>query len=109
MTTDESADSTWWQWLERALEDRGMTPAQLSKLTKIDRSAHTRWRNGERPTFDTVRVIAKALGVSPVEVAVAANLLTAEEAALEAPSPDPAVLTDQQLLAELGRRLKRKT
>jgi transcriptional regulator with XRE-family HTH domain len=110
MTTDESADSTWWEWIERQLADRDMTTGRLSELTGLDRSAFTRWRKGERPTLDTSRLVAKAFDMSPLEVMVKAHLLFAEEAGLRGvSSPDPAALTDQQLVSELTRRLKRKS
>lgn len=107
MTTDESADSTWWQWVQRQLDDRGMTTADLTERTGLDRSRFTGWRRGERPNLDTARLVAKAFDMSPLEVMVQARLLTAQEVSLRQASPDPGVLTDQQLLAELGRRLKR--
>jgi transcriptional regulator with XRE-family HTH domain len=107
VTTDESADSTWWEWVERQLEDRAMTTADLSERTGLDRSCFTRWRKGERPTMDTARLVARAFGMSPLEVMVKAHLISAQEARLSTSAPDPAALTDQQLLAELGRRLKR--
>lgn len=107
VTTDESADSTWWEWVERQLEDRAMTPAVLGERTGLDRSCFTRWRKGERPTLDTARLVARAFGLSPLEVMVKAHLISAEEADLRVLAPDPSTLTDQQLLAELGRRLKR--
>jgi transcriptional regulator with XRE-family HTH domain len=101
VTRDESADSTWWEWVERQLDDRAMTPADLGERTGLDRSCFTRWRKGERPTLDTARLVARAFGMSPLEVMVKAHLISAQEARLNTS------LTDQQLLAELGRRLKR--
>lgn len=85
-----------------------MSTARLSELTGLDRSAYTRWRKGERPNLDTARLVAKAFGISPLEVMVEAHLIFPEEAGLRGVrSPDPAALTDQQLVAELARRLKR--
>ncbi len=87
-----------------------MTTARLSELTGLDRSAFTRWRRGERPTLDTARLVAKAFGISPLEVMVEAQLIFPEEAGMKGMrSPDPGALTDQQLVAELSRRLKRSS
>ncbi len=109
MTTDESAASPWWDFVQRQLDDRGMSTADLAEKTGLDRSRFTEWRRGKRPTLDTARLIAKAFDMSPLEVMVKAQLLTAQEVALRDAAPDPAVLTDKQLLAELGRRLNRQS
>lgn len=87
-----------------------MSTTRLSELTGLDRSAFTRWRKGERPNLDTSRLVAKAFGMTALEVMVKARLLFAEEVGLRGvSSPDPAALTDQQLVAELTRRLKRRS
>ena len=85
-----------------------MSTADLTARTGLDRSRFTEWRKGKRPTLDTARLVAKAFDMSPLEVMVRAQLLTAQEVGLRDAAPDPAVLTDQQLLAELGRRLNRR-
>jgi transcriptional regulator with XRE-family HTH domain len=108
VTKAESADSSWSDFVQKQMDDRGMSTGELTEKTGFDRSRLTAWRKGERPSLDTARVVAKAFGMSPLEVMVAAKLITAEEAELRGVStPDPGDLTDQQLLAELGRRLKR--
>ncbi|MFE2752689.1 helix-turn-helix domain-containing protein [Actinosynnema sp. NPDC059335] len=107
MTTDKSAGAPWWDFVQRQLDDRGMTTADLTKATGIDKSRFTQWRQGKRASLDSARLIAKAFGMSPLEVMVEARLLTAQEVNLDRVSPDPAQLTNQQLLAELDRRLKR--
>jgi transcriptional regulator with XRE-family HTH domain len=109
MTTDESADSPWWDFVQRQLDDRGMSTADLAEKTGLDRSRFTEWRRGKGASLDTARLVAKAFGMSPLEVMVKAQLISAQEASLNRASPDPAQLTDQQLLAELGRRLKRSS
>lgn len=107
VTTDKSASAPWWDFVQRQLDDRGMTTADLTKATGIDKSRFTQWRQGKRASLDSARLIAKAFGMSPLEVMVEARLLTAQEVNLDRVSPDPAQLTNQQLLAELDRRLKR--
>ncbi|NUT46613.1 MAG: helix-turn-helix transcriptional regulator [Saccharothrix sp.] len=110
MTKAESADSSWSDFIDQQMADREMSTKELTEKTGFDRSRLTAWRKGERPTLDTARVVAKAFGMTPLEVMVAAKLITAEEAELRGvSSPDPAALTDQQLVSELGRRLKRKS
>ncbi|MEU4739371.1 helix-turn-helix transcriptional regulator [Actinosynnema sp. NPDC023658] len=109
MTTDESADSPWWDFVQRQLDDRAMSTADLSERTGLDRSRFTEWRRGKGASLDTARLVARAFDMSPLEVMVRAQLITAQEADLRDAAPDPAALTDQQLLAELGRRLNRRT
>jgi transcriptional regulator with XRE-family HTH domain len=110
VTKAESADSSWSDFVQKQMDDRGMSTGELTDKTGFDRSRLTAWRKGERPNLDTARVVAKAFGMSPLEVMVAAKLITAEEAELKGvSSPDPGALTDQQLVAELGRRLKNRS
>jgi transcriptional regulator with XRE-family HTH domain len=92
------------------MEDRDMKTGRFCELTGLDRSAFTRWRKGERPTLDTARHVARAFDMTSLEVMVKAHLIFAEEAGLSGvSSPDPSALTDQQLLAELTRRLRRRS
>lgn len=107
VTADGSTPSRWWQYIEANLENRGMTTGDLARRANVDRSRISEWKRGKGVSLDTARSIAVLFEVSPLEVMVAAELITAEEAQLRRAQPDPAALTDQELLAELGRRLRR--
>lgn len=107
MSEDSVTPSPLWTYIETNLENRGLSTGDLSRATGVHRSRFTDWRRGKSINIDTARAIAKLFEVSPLEVMVAAELITAEEAQLKHTRPDPADLTDDELVAELRRRLKR--
>ncbi|GGP34189.1 helix-turn-helix domain-containing protein [Saccharothrix coeruleofusca] len=107
MAAEESTPSSWWQYVQANLDNQGWTTGDLARHTGIDRSRFTDWRRGRSVSIENARTIARVFGASPLEVMVAAGLLTEQEAQLRRTRPDPAALTDEELLAELGRRLRR--
>lgn len=109
VTADGTTPTRWWQYVEANLRNRGMTTGDLSRQAAVDRSRISEWKKGKGVSVDTARAVAKVFETSPLEAWVAAELITAEEADLKSPRPDPAALTDQELIAELTRRLKRKS
>lgn len=54
-----------WERVETLLEEKGMTVADLSRLTGIGKSTFSGWKNGKYvPKSDKRRLVADALGVS---------------------------------------------
>lgn len=84
-----------------------MTTGELARGLGVDRSRLTDYRAGGRPSVATARRAALLFRVDPVAVLVAGGLLTAEEAGLRRARPDPAELGDDELIAELRRRVKK--
>jgi len=98
----------WWAWLQRHLDERGWTPSDLARHAKINRSIISRWREGAQPEVPTARALAVALGRPLLEVLVAAELITPEEAGVtEVTVVTVAQMSDGELLAELAARLQR--
>ncbi|GAA3881798.1 hypothetical protein GCM10022243_52940 [Saccharothrix violaceirubra] len=106
MTTDESNHSSWWKFVERQLADRGLSTGDLARLAKVDRSRFTDWRRGRKISIENARSIARVFELSMLEVMVEARLITAEEAQLREIAPNAGMLPDEELVNELGRRLK---
>lgn len=94
-----------WSYVESRLTARGLSTGDLARATGLKRSQFTAWRRGSGITIETARVLAAFFGSPLLEVMVAADLITAEEAELRHAQPDPAGLSDTAILAELGSRL----
>lgn len=94
-------------YLQMQLDRKQWTRADLSRASGLDQSLLGRWSRGDvAPAVDSARTFAATIGRPLLEVLVAAGLLTAAEAKQRADvPPDPAVLTDDQLLAEIRRRM----
>jgi hypothetical protein len=72
----------------------------------ISRTRLVDWRKGKGVTVEIARQVATAFRQPILSVLVAAGLLTADEARQRAAAPvDPAKLTDDELLAEIRRRM----
>jgi len=98
----------WWEWVQRHLDEHGWTPSDLARHAKINRSIIGRWRDGAQPEVRTARALAVALGRPVLEVLVAAELLTPEEAGVtDITVISVAQMSDGELLAELAERLQR--
>ncbi|WP_232520074.1 helix-turn-helix transcriptional regulator [Actinosynnema pretiosum] len=108
MTGNQSAPSPWWDYIERNLEYRNLTTGDLAREVNVDRSRLTAWRKGAKISIPTARAIARLFQVSVFEVLVAAGMLTQQEADYQPASTDPTDLSDEQLIAELRRRLKQR-
>ena len=98
----------WWAWVQRHLDERGWTGSDLARHAGINRSIIGRWREGAQPEVPTARALAAALGHPLLEVLVAAELITPEEAGVtEVTVVTVAQMSDGELLAELAERLQR--
>lgn len=100
-------DNRWWAYLQRLLDDNDLTPAGLAAKAGIDRTLFTGWKNGRTVSVPNARAIANALGLNILDVLVNAGILAENEAALTESDPDPSVLSDDALLAEIRRRFRR--
>ncbi|NKU37723.1 helix-turn-helix domain-containing protein, partial [Rhodococcus hoagii] len=98
--------SNWSDFLRARLDDRGWDAARLAAEAGVTPSIVSRWMSGaHKPTADRVRAVAEALDVSVMEAMIAAEVITADEAKVTALAPDPKLLSDQELLYEVSRRL----
>ncbi|MBM4722565.1 helix-turn-helix domain-containing protein [Rhodococcus hoagii] len=98
--------SNWSDFLRARLDDRGWDAARLAAEAGVTPSIVSRWMSGaHKPTADRVRAVAEALDVSVMDAMIAAEVITADEAKVTALAPDPKLLSDQELLYEVSRRL----
>ncbi len=106
-TYHRGVTTRWWEYVETNLRNRGLSPGDLSEMANVDRSRISEWKRGKGVSLETARAVARVFEVSPLEAWVAAELITDEEARLQRARPDPADFSDQELITELTRRLKR--
>lgn len=96
----------WSAFIERNLDQRGITGAKLAELAGFDKSQVTAWRQrGSAPSVKNARAAAVALGVSVVEAFVAAGFMEPADVditEIDRPLTDRA---DDELMRELARRL----
>lgn len=97
----------WWEYIERGLTATGLTQSALADAVGVNRSSASGWKNGSAPKPATVVAVAEAFGSPISEALVAAGLMTEEELGVNRTIPDIELLSDDQLLAELNRRLKK--
>lgn len=106
MTTGMALPSeSWPEYLRRIA--RGQTQAQIAERIGLGRLSVCNWLHGKtRPKAETVIVVARVYGRSPVEALVAASYLDPGE--VVAPVEvrvSPRELSAEDLAAEVRRRL----
>lgn len=98
--------SSWWNYVTRTAK----TDVQktMAAKTGISETAFSRWKRGaNRPEAPHVITFARAYGRPPVEALVAANILGVDDvAAVIEVHSEISTITDDDLLAEVGRRMK---
>lgn len=97
-------------WLARKLEKRGETWVAFSARTGIGTPTLNRWKNGEiSPSVKMVRRVAEALDLKDelLRLLVIADILTPAEADQSVVVPDLTRVTDDDLISEVERRIKR--
>lgn len=94
-------------YLRRALDKQGWTPADLARASGVSASNIGRYLAGTSTiTVENARLVAEAVDRPVLEVLVAARILSAEEAQVDVIAADPLrALGHREILAELDRRL----
>lgn len=98
-------------WLARQLDKSGETWVGFSARTGIGTPTLNRWKNGEiSPSVKMVRRVAEALGLQSelLRLLVIADILTPEEVGQRVVVPDLTRVSDDDLIAETTRRIKRQ-
>lgn len=112
----EPSRGTFGAYLQKHMDTKGWNPTDLSRAAREaadpagpkgpDATAIARWIRGEiKPSVENLRLVAIAISRPIAEVLVAAEILRAEEVELQVVA-EPERLSDEQLLAEVGRRMK---
>lgn len=99
----------WAHYVQTHLDSLGWTNSVLANAADIDRSLVGRWLDGStQPTIESVRAVCRALHRDIREGLVAAGIFTEDEMKVSAPAaPDIRMISDEELLAEVGRRMAR--
>jgi len=104
-TQSAQVAETWPQYLRRI--SGAATQAQIADRIGIGRLSVCNWLHGKtRPKAETVMVVARAYGRSPIEALIAASYLRAEEVRLPIERrSSPTDLGAEELAAEVRRRV----
>jgi transcriptional regulator with XRE-family HTH domain len=103
-----SGATGWGNYLQGQLASRGWSNSQLSDRADVNRSLIGRWLSGETlPEIDSIRRVCQALGTDIREGLIRAEIFTAREMNLtDDGRPDLTMIRDEDLVAELQRRLQ---
>lgn len=96
---------SWTEYVQRITA--GAPRREIAKAAGIDQSGLSRWMNsGVKPRAEKVVAFARGLRQSPVEALIAAGYLEPHEVSgvIEV-AQSPSQMSDQELIAELTRRL----
>ncbi|MBG9328404.1 hypothetical protein I4J35_05995 [Corynebacterium belfantii] len=101
------ANTQWWTYVESVIGDDNFKTA--SQKARFNQSAFTRWKRGADADPAFVVKFARAYGKNVLEALVAAEFITAEEAALKEVSTGGVLLesaTDEQIASVVLKRMK---
>lgn len=97
-------------WIKTELDKRGWTQSDLARRSGLSRARVSQIVDESKPRMiripgdDTINALARALSVSATQV----RTIIGEEMGIPTrpvPVGDPALMSDDELLSELGRRL----
>lgn len=104
-TQSPRVQETWSQYLRRI--SGGATQAKIAERIGLGRLSVGNWLHGKtRPKPETVMLVARAYGRSPIEALLAASYLRSEEVRLPIERrSSPADFAAEELATEVRRRL----
>ena len=101
--------TTWWQYVQDLIGSDNFSTA--ANKAGFDKSAFTRWSRGANADPAFAVKLARAYNANPIHALVVSGLLSSEEAKLRmvdiGKSVDARILSDDELIAEIKRRLRR--
>lgn len=99
--------SKWSDFLRSNLNLKGWDQARLADEAGYHKSNVTGWLSGKTgsPSIDTVKKTAVAFGVPIAEALIAAEYINESDLNVERLAPDPDLLTDEQILDQLQKRM----
>ncbi|KAF0964654.1 helix-turn-helix domain-containing protein [Rhodococcus sp. T7] len=100
----------WGAFLTDHMKDRGWSQNRLAKEARTNPSVVSRWINdGMEPGIKSIRLVAEAFGVPVTRALLAAGAVTADELGiLPVVAPDPDLLSDEELLHQLDKRMRQR-
>jgi transcriptional regulator with XRE-family HTH domain len=107
----KSSERDWATYLESAMHSAGLTQAELARRSGLAESMVSRWLRGlNQPDVPNLRRVRPVLGVTMLELLVAAGHVTLEEAQLrdapEPPAPVRVGIPTEGLTAEQVRQVE---
>lgn len=100
--------SKWSEFLRVQMEEKSWSAARLATEIGVTGSSVSRWMTQDvRPTPDRVQAAAEALGVSVAEAMLAAEIISVEELGVTRVAPDPDLLSDEEILRQVEKRMRR--
>lgn len=91
------------------MDAKGWNQARVAEEVGSNASVVSRWLNeGMKPGIESIRAAAEAFGVPVIEAMLAAEALTEEEVGVKRVSPDPDLLSDEEILRQIERRMGRR-
>ena len=91
------------------MDSREWDQATLSKRAHLNPATVSRWFTDDaQPSIKNIRQVAEAMGIPVVEAMLAADVLTEEELQVKIVAPDPDLLTDEEVLRQVAKRMAGK-
>lgn len=105
--TRREVNTGWAEWVRQHLDALDWSNADLARVTGLDRSLIGRWLNeGTQPTIDSIRAVCQAFHRDIRQGLIVTGLFTEAEMKIGAPAaPDIRLLTNQELIGEIQRRM----
>lgn len=97
---------TWWQYVQSITE--GAQQKDIASNLGVDQSTVSRWKTGVPGKPENVAALARAYRRPVLEAFVAAGFLTERDAKAKVTVPDIGALSDDDLLAEIKRRMAKE-
>lgn len=98
-----------WSYIQRRLDERGWSMADLTRHSGLKSARFVAWREGAEISLANAKTLASAFGVPVLEILVAAGLLTEDEAQVTAVAERTVPvegMSSEQLVREIARRLR---
>lgn len=99
-------------WLGRELEKTGTSWAAFGRESGIGESFFNRWKNDAiAPSVSKVRQVVKGLGLPEEDILrllVIAQILKPSEVRQQIVVPDPDLLSDEEIIQQVTKRLRRR-
>ena len=91
------------------MDSREWDQATLSKRAHLNPATVSRWFTDDaQPSIKNIRQVAESMGIPVVEAMLAADVLTEEELQVKIVAPDPDLLTDEEVLRQVAKRMAGK-
>lgn len=91
------------------MDAKGWHQRRVAEEVGTNASVVSRWLSGEmHPNLESIRATAEAFGVPVIEAMLAAEALTEEEVGVKRVSPDPDLLSDEEIVRQVAKRMGRR-